>query len=450
MNKNNPVQQRMNKFLLQWTDIINSPGTKVVRIFTKENDLDMVDAYYEFMTAVDTDQEDFVVVFESKFESPETYAEDLVKELEEQVNMWNSAQKPEEFKDSNIDWKPDYAFNNNENITALFAENLNAFANYISPKGDIKVSLVLRMHFSDKKNAFYWLNELLKCDLAPQIIIAINDTEEYPTHKKLANKHPKHVVTVTPDFNTDKVLEELAASGAPAAPDTPFRINMVKLMHAVKNRNAEKVGYYAKKCLSIAFNLVKTDPLWIAQIVAVYTILYSDQIGNKDFKKAIFFAEKASESALLTEKLVDPGLSYRLIGQTYLGLGALQFKTKKYKEALDNYAKASEAYKECQDFLMQCESLRQCGAAGKKSEGKDVALNYYLEAYQLKSKLKDDLIKASAFPFVVKELLKYRGLDEYISKEELDNDLAPLFGEDWKTVIKKYGKAPVVNQEEME
>jgi len=147
MNKNNPVQQRMNKFLIRWTDIINLPDTKVVRIHTKENDLDMIDAYYEFMTAVDTDQEDFVVVFESKFESPETYATDLVKELEDQVTMWNTAQKPSEYEDSNIDWKPDYTINNNQNIASLFAENLNTFANYISPEKDIKVSLILRMHF---------------------------------------------------------------------------------------------------------------------------------------------------------------------------------------------------------------------------------------------------------------------------------------------------------------
>jgi len=245
-------------------------------------------------------------------------------------------------------------------------------------------------------------------------------------------------------------LEELAESGDPAAPDTPYRINLVKLMNAVKDRNAAKVESHGKRCLNIAFKLVKNDPLWIAQIVTVYTIMYSDQIGNKDFGKAIFFAEKANESALLMEKLVDPGMAYRLIGQTHLGLGALHFKTKKYKDALSNYEKAAVAYEQCQDFLMQCESLRQCGAAGKKSDGKDVALNYYLEAYQLKSKLKGDLIKSSSFPFVVKELLNYRSLKEHIPATELDRDLTPLFGEDWRTVIEKYGKAPTFNETEIE
>ena len=450
MNKNNPVQQRMNIFLVEWTAIINRPNIKVVRIHTKENDLDMVDAYYEFMTAVDTNQEDFVVIFESKFNTLEIYGSDLVKELQEQVDMWNSAQKPPEYDDSDVDWQADYTIGKHHNVAELFARNLNTFANYISPHKDIKVSLVLRMHFIDKKNAYIWLNDLMKCHLEPHIIIAVNDTHEYPLHQKIADQYPKEVFTVAPDFDTDKVLEELAASGDPAAPETPFRTNMIKLMKAVKDRAADRVQHHAKKCLTIAFKQVKKDPLWISQIVGIYTILYSDQIGYKDFEKAIFFAQKANESALLTENLIDPGLSYRLIGQTHLGLGALYFNTKKFGDALSNYEKAAYAYANCQDFLMQCESLRQCGIAGKKSQGKSIALDYFLKAYQLKPNLKGDMVKNSSFPFVVKELLKYRQLKDHISPAQMDRDMTPVFGEDWQTVIKKYGKAPNVHQFETE
>lgn len=51
---------------------------------------------------------------------------------------------------------------------------------------------------------------------------------------------------------------------------------------------------------------MKKDINWISQFVTVYTILYTDQISHKDYKTAMYFADKAVEAAEIGEEKLDP------------------------------------------------------------------------------------------------------------------------------------------------
>lgn len=51
---------------------------------------------------------------------------------------------------------------------------------------------------------------------------------------------------------------------------------------------------------------MKKDINWISQFVTVYTILYTDQISRKDYKTAMYFADKAVEAAEIGEEKLDP------------------------------------------------------------------------------------------------------------------------------------------------
>ena len=87
-------------------------------------------------------------------------------------------------------------------------------------------------------------------------------------------------------------------------------------MNSVKKGNAAQTEEFAKKCLDIALENVKKDINWISQFVTVYTILYTDQISHKDYKTAMYFAEKAVEAAEIGEEKLDPSLACRLLGNT--------------------------------------------------------------------------------------------------------------------------------------
>jgi len=447
MNKNNPIQERINQLLLKWTEGINTSDVKIVRILSEHDELEMIETFFEYMLGIDTDQEDFVMIFNAAFSNSEDYAKDLLAEIENEINNWNTADVPEELHFKKIEWKADYALADKNNPAQLFIANMNSLANYLKPEKETKVSLILRMFYADKNDAYQWFKEVLKLPIEPHLVIGISDTDNFNIYDKIADKFPKEVKTIIPALNMDEAVEQLAAGADPNNEETPYRVNLVKLMNAVKNRKPDKVQQLAKSCLEIALKSVKRDANWLAQIVTIYTILYNDQIGYKKFDEAIYFAGKAIETALLTKGVLDPSMAFRLVGQTHLGRGTLFNVKKNRAKALNDYKTAAEAYSFCKDHLMQCEALRLCGWMCEKLSEKDDALRYYIDAYQLKDKLTPEILRGSTFPLTVKKLIKNNNRKKILSDEQMEKDLKPLFGEDWYQTIENFGKAPIERPE---
>lgn len=440
MTENNPIQERINQLLQKWTIAINTPGVKVVRILSEHDEEDMINTLFEYMLAVDTDQEDFVMVLQEPFSGHEVYSKHLLEEIEEEINQWNTAKIPEDIPFKTIEWKPDYTLGSDNNVAQLLVKNLNNFANYLIPDQKTKVSIVIRMYQVEKNEACRWLEDLLQVETAPHLVFGISDTLTNKIFDKLENGNQERVYTIYPQLDMDEAVEELTALGNPNAAETPYRTSLVKLMNAVKNRKKDEVQEHAKTCLTIATNELKKDPNWLAQIVIVYTILYNNQVGYKKYNKGVYYAGKAVEASLLSKNLIEPELSNRLIGQTHVGLGALLSVQKKWETALENYLIANEAYTACEDYVMQSETFRLCGWACEKTGAYSEASKHYIKAYDLVYKLSPELIKGSTFPFILKKLINNGERLKHISDKKMDEDLIPVWGESWRTEVEKYGK----------
>lgn len=440
MKPNNPIQDRMNQLLLKWTLAINSPKVKIVRFLHRENEQEMIDTYFEYMLALDTDQEDFVMVLESPFSSLQEYGKDLLEEIEEEIKQWNEAEIPESIPFETITWKADYSLGSGTDSTKLLIKNLNTLACYLVPKKDIKVSIVLKNFNAGRKPAYQWFTSLLEHELQPHLVFGLGDAEKMALLDRLAKDYPQEVYTIVPELNMDAAIEQMAAMGDPTAPETPYRKNLVKLMNAVEKRDAKKVQQAAKACLDIATKNLAKDPNWLAQIVTVYTILYTDQVGHKKYDDAIYFAGKSVEASLHTRKLLDPALSYRLIGQTHIGRGTLYNLKKKREKALEDYKVAAEHYGTCKDFVMQSESLRLCGTMCDKMYHNKEAIQYYLQGYQLQDKLTPEIIRGSTFPLIIRKLMESTERRKYLTDAQMEEDCRPIFGDNWKEIIEKFGK----------
>lgn len=439
MSQNNPIQERVDQLLLKWTLAINTPNVKIVRILAEEDEEEMLNAYYEYMLAIDTNQKDFVLVLSAPFNSPEEYGKLLLEEIEEEISHWNEAEIPEEIKFETITWKPDYTLGSTTNHAQLFINNMNNFANYLEPEKKIKISIVLNIELISEKDAHKWFTQALENEMEKHLVLGINDTTKYPIYNELAKNYPEEVYTIIPEFNMDEAMEQMAALGDPSSDDTPFRVNLIKLMNGVKKRDPKKVERSAKACLDIATKALKKDINWLGQIVTIYTILYNDQVGYKKYDDAIYFADKSVEAALLSKDVMDPEMSYRLIGQTHLGRGTLYNLKKKKVQAKKDYLIAADAYSHCKDYLMQCESLRLSGWMSDKLYETEEATEYYLKAYQLKEKVSEDIIKASTFPLIIKKLMTSNERKKHLTDEQMDEDLIPIFGKEWREKIEKFG-----------
>ncbi len=279
------------------------------------------------------------------------------------------------------------------------------------------------------------------------MVWGVSDLKGNEIFKALEKDFPTETISISPPINLGRAMENLAEQAAAIDNDdagAEFRVKLVKLMNSVKNRDESLTQVYGKQCIGIAAEKVATDANWLSQVVTVYTILYTDKIGYRQYEDALYFADKAIEASRLSEGRVDPSMSYRLIGHSLMGKGGIQTTLKKWTQATENYQEASQAYARCNDYLMQCDALRMCGWCMQKQGEEEAAANYYIEAYNLVEKLGKDLVENSTFPLVVKQLLNNPYRLKKISDEDMDKTLSSVLGADWRTYIQMYGK--VINK----
>lgn len=445
MSQNNPIQERIEQLLIKWTKAIAVPKAKIVRILGETDEQDMLDAFFEYMLAVDTEQEDFVIVLDTPLIKIENFSELLLNEVLAEITQWNTAKISAGIPFEKITWTPNYDYKTTDNLAQLFLKNMIELSKYLIPDQDIKFSIVLRMYRASKKDATKWLEDALKVDgfSSSNVIIGLQDKKTAPLFSSIADTNFKEVITIYPNFNMDKALEQLAGLGDPAAAETPYRVHLVKLMNAVEKREKEKVSAESKSCINIIVNQLKKDPNWLIQLVAIYTILYSDQVGYKKYNKAIYFADKAVETALQASILINPDMAYRLVGQTHLGRGSLYAVKKNWDKALEDYLLAAKGYNTCADALMECESLRLSGWVYEKLMNSKEAIKCYIKGYRLIHKITPETIRGSTFPLIVQKLLYDKQRQKEISDAEMNKDLTQIFGDDWEIIIDKYGKAPI-------
>ena len=438
MSTQNPIQERVDMLLEKWTTAINTPGIRLVRILAAHDEREMVSDFFEYMLALDSKQEDFVLVLSEPYTTYAGYEKDLLEEIEEEIKLWNTSKLPEGVPFEQIEWNADYSLGSDKNVTQLLVKNLNQLADYLIPDRDMKMSVILRMPNIDSRQACMWLNDLLKVPTVPHLVFGVSDSVSNKLFDEISYK--PEVFNIFPELDMDGAMEQLASLGNPNEPETPYRIALVKLMNSVKERKEKETMQYAKECLGIASTELKKNLNWLVQIVTVYTVLYNDQVGYKNYDEAIYFADKAVESALLTEDAIEPEMSLRLIGQTHTGRGALFSLKKNWDKALEDYQKANQAYQSCNDHVMTSETYRLCGWTSEKIGNQALANQYYLDAYPLVHKLAPDLLKGSTFPLILKKLANSTERQKHISNQQMDDDLVPIWGENWRQEIENYGK----------
>ena len=388
----NAIQQIADKMLYQWEDAVRKP-VKLIRIVINPGDESMLDAFYDYMLALDSEEEDMVFVIELPFSSRTDFSKDVVGYIAQQVEYWNNSKKPEEIVFERVDWIADYKPEVAENDASVAVANFNKLTESLVKGTDMKCSFVFNLKNTyDYDGCREWFEKALALPFHKQMVWGISDIKDHEQFGKLMAKHSNDAVSIYPPIDLDGAMEQLAEQAANEDKNDPaasnFRLALIKLMNSVKKGNATQTEEFAKKCLDIALENVKKDINWISQFVTVYTILYTDQISHKDYKTA--------------------------------------------------YYRGAEAYSRCNDYLMQSEALRLCGWCRENNYEKSLAAECYVEGFRLSGKLSIDLIKNSSYPLLLLSLLNSSARSKLVSDDEINEVLTKVLGDDWENYLYEY------------
>lgn len=438
----NSIQHIADNMLSVWEEAIRNP-VKMVRIVINPGDEIMIKAFYDYMLAIDSDEEDMVFVLECPFFNPATFSKELLEYVETQIILWNESKKPGNIVFEHIEWKPDYNIEDKENQAMLAVSNFNRLTEILVGDINVKCSFIFDVgEVSDNESCKEWFRQALSLPFHKQMIWGIADIKGFEYFNKFPTLFPHDFISIYPPIDIDGAMEQLAEQAAnydrndPAA--SKFRLALIKLMNSVKKGDSAQTDRYSKECLDMALVNVKNDINWLSQFVTVYTILYTDKIIRKDMDAALYFSGKAIESARLGIGKLDPSLAFRLLGNTLFGKGGILVRKSEWTEAAEVYQQAADAYKNCKDYLMQAEALRISGWCWEKKHEDGCAADCYIEGFRLIEKLSSDLIRNSSYPLLLLSLLHNSKRMEILSDDEMEKILSKVLGSDWKDYLYEY------------
>ena len=442
MTMSNSIQHIADNMLSMWEEAIRNP-VKMVRIVINPGDEIMIKAFYDYMLAIDSDEEDMVFVLECPFFNPATFSKELLEYVETQIILWNESKKPGNIVFEHIEWKPDYNIEDKENQAMLAVSNFNRLTEILVGDINVKCSFIFDVgEVSNNESCKEWFRQALSLPFHKQMIWGIADIKGFEYFNKFPTLFPHDFISIYPPIDIDGAMEQLAEQAAnydrndPAA--SKFRLALIKLMNSVKKGDSAQTDRYSKECLDMALVNVKNDINWLSQFVTVYTILYTDKIIRKDMDAALYFSGKAIESARLGIGKLDPSLAFRLLGNTLFGKGGILVRKSEWTEAAEVYQQAADAYKNCKDYLMQAEALRISGWCWEKKHKDGCAADCYIEGFRLIEKLSSDLIRNSSYPLLLLSLLHNSKRMEILSDDEMEKILNKVLGSDWKDYLYEY------------
>ncbi|MCE8725427.1 hypothetical protein [Phocaeicola vulgatus] len=454
----NAIQQIADNMLHLWENAVAQP-VKMIRIVINPGNETMLKAFYDYMLAIDSEEEDMVFFFALPFTSAMEFSKDVLQYIGKQIEYWNNAKKPEDIIFEKVEWQADDSSINSGNTAQTVVENLNRLTRELVSGTDMKCSFIFNLEGTmDYEGCRQWFNQALSQPFDKQMVWGTGDITGQEQFGKLMATYPKETASIYPPIDMDGATEKLAEQAAnedrsdPAASE--FRLALTRLMSSVKKGDAAQTDLYARKCLDMALANVKKDLNWLSQFVTVYTILYTDHINHKDLDMALYFANKAVEAAQLGEGKLAPSLSGRLLGSSLVGKASIQVRKSDWNDAAETYRMGADAYANCKDYLMQAETLRMCGWCWEKAYDTERATECYIEGFRLANKLSSDLIRHSSYPLLLLKLLESRKRQSAVSNEEINSVLSRAIGKDWEDFLYEYkrnlGKYHGMDQQNMD
>ena len=86
----NAIQQIADNMLLLWEDAVAQP-VKMIRIVINPGDETMLKAFYDYMLAIDSEEEDMVFIIALPFTSAMEFSKDVLQDISKQIEYWNNS-----------------------------------------------------------------------------------------------------------------------------------------------------------------------------------------------------------------------------------------------------------------------------------------------------------------------------------------------------------------------
>ena len=434
----NPIEQRIEQIVDEWDISKTASQARVVRILSQRDEQDIVDTFFTYMIATDTDIMDIAFHFDAMYTNDEEYTKSLLEELKETITIWNTSQKEgeqdEQETSEKIDWEVDYKMG----WAGVFTANFNKLAEALHLlEGNYTVAILKNTNKS--KNFIQWLFKCLDYGISKKVRFLVTDTVNTPVFDSLSREGKQKVYTIFLNLNMPLAMQQVTSMLPPDESSTKYRKAFISMTKAIEEEKESEAEKYGEVCITEAQNLLSKDPYWLTQLVVVYTILSNDKMRYKKDKGVLEYADKAVATAVIAESQLEKSVSQALLAQTLLYRGTIYYIKEKWESSYTDYITAYELYLQSDNPILLIEAARMLANAGFHCNKTKEAMEALKVAVSLGKVLSKEVAYGSSYRIAVDTFME-KNHEKYLSYDEIEAICEPLFGKQWREIVSSWKK----------
>ena len=422
----NPIEQRIEQIVDEWDISKTASQVRVVRILSQRDEQDIVDTFFTYMIATDTDIMDIAFHFDAMYTNDEEYTKSLLEELKETITIWNTRQKEGEQDEQEMGW------------AGVFTANFNKLAEALHLlEGNYTVAILKNTNKS--KNFIQWLFKCLDYGISEKVRFLVTDTVNNPVFDSLSREGKQKVYTIFLNLNMPLAMQQITSMLPPDESSTKYRKAFISMTKAIEEEKESEAEKYGEVCITEAQNLLSKDPYWLTQLVVVYTILSNDKMRYKKDKEVLEYADKAVATAVIAESQLEKSVSQALLAQTLLYRGTIYYIKEKWESSYTDYITAYELYLQSDNPILLIEAARMLANAGFHCNKTKEAMEALKVAVSLGKVLSKEVAYGSSYRIAVDTFME-KNHEKYLSYDEIEAICEPLFGKQWREIVSSWKK----------
>ncbi len=458
----NAITRRIDLMQTYWEKFIYTKNAFFCCWLVKQDEVSMVDAFYQVNADESSDTPDIFLRFEAPFEGINSYSKSISEELAEIVEADRDLLAED---DIFLDWAPNYKADPKNSAVGFLREFFH-FAHSLELEEGKVIAYLSPSNINNPSAWKKWWQDALSLDLPDKIALMVCETKERELLANLSSSFPKKMMVFSPELDMDNAIRELMNEyGDQEDNCTHFRKAFFELTQAVAKGNVNGIQQKAKNALGLA-RQIGFPYLEIAVLCTVgngFMMNGKEKSGILAFDEALKIADASKDKPLVPELpnlVIDlPGgnLFEQLAVQTlfFKAAGFLALKKPSYEQALGSYQQADKRLvqmllqKKPSDkqidwtnggiiHFHQLEALRMIGFCSEKLGRQQTALKVYSKAITTAEKMPLEMRQNTTLPFIAQALLNIY-YQQSMKKEywALQKKMNDLLGENWDKQLPK-------------
>ena len=434
MNEHNPITVRLDEMVQVWKKNVR-PQHRLIRWMLKPEDHRMYEGFCRLEASPHGKLDNLFVFFYTPFSNVQTYSHALIKNW---LHEYDEAEKQQLLAKAGIKntwdvepFRKAVAENNYTACDQLLPVMIQSYKNCIEQPQVPFVFSVLPKQMSNPQQFLEWQQQWMEQPKQPGIQLLVFDHSDGNFWGSVFEYYEDYAVTLNHDLRMQEAIRQIATAGAATDPYAFFRKCMFEMGEAANKKNKSLLIEWGDKAIE---NGKKTGD---KSLLATAYITYAGMLFNfKDHELINLLLDTGIR--LCKQEVAGGNESIKpMLLQYYTYKGADCQLQKERKEALQWFMKAGDEAVVFGYTNQAVSAYYKAWVFADYKNWQEEKLLASQRALQLTSRLTDEEILASEYPFMASDYLQQKQEDDDSLVAEVTNKMITAYGTDWQKTIEE-------------